>query len=71
MFGTIELLDWFIDLWDRLCDEYSELYVKAEMDSEKVEYLAKIVELRTQKGIALSIKEKIAEDGKEVDKVGV
>lgn len=71
MFGTIELLDWFIDLWDRLCDEYREMWMYSDNDQEKTEYMAKMVELRMQKGIALSIKEKIAEDGKEVDKVGV
>lgn len=66
---TIELLDWFIDLWDKLRDEYKELYLVSDSDHEKAEYVAKIVELRMQKGIAVSIKEKLINARKEDDKI--
>ena len=66
---NIELLDWFIDLWDRLCDEYKELYIVSDSTMEKAEYMAKIVELRMQKGIAVSIREKLTNAGKENDKI--
>ena len=68
--NNLELLDWFIDLWDRLCDEYKELYLLSESAIEKAEYMAKIVELRMQKGIATSIKEKLNATEKENNIVG-
>lgn len=66
---NIELLDWFIDLWDSLCDEYKELYLVSDSAMEKAEYMAKIVELRMQKGIAVSIREKLTNAGKENNKI--
>lgn len=68
--GTIELLDWFIDLWDNLCSEYMELHNLSRNKTEKAEYMAKIVELRMQKGIAVSIKEKLNATEKENNIVG-
>ena len=56
---ALQLIDWQMDLWDKTIDEYRELWQEATDSMERNEYMAKIVELRTQQGILQSVRERL------------
>ncbi len=56
---AIQLIEWQLDLWDKTIDEYRELWKETTDTMERNEYIAKIVELQTQKGILISVRERL------------